>query len=143
MTTERLRRIRDTVTTLTTNCPSTDETGLCWYRVHREDPNYYQLGQMTDDTNPLYNVWANVQAEFDTDGNLHVSATVVLYDIQTEYKEMTYTVFDEEFDGYNQPIEQMFLNNMPAYQEQLQKRVEDAVEIAEGLSRTDSATAVQ
>lgn len=142
MTRERLRRIRDAVTALSTASPSTENPDICWYLVDRCNPNYYQLGRMSESPDPLYDVWADIGAEIDTDGHVHVSATVVLYDIRADHQELTHTIFDEEFDGYNQPLEQTFLNNIGTYQEQLQQRINDAVETAEALTETGTTTPV-
>lgn len=137
MSVDRLRKIRAEIREFSTRSPTSDTDGLFWYSVDRNYPDYYRLARMGDDTRPLYDVWADVKAEFDRAGMLQVTCEAVLYNVRVDVEEARSTVFDRGFDGNNQPLEQTFLNNMPVYRKKLQEFVDQFVEAAEMYAEED------
>lgn len=134
MSVTRLQKIRDAVREFGTSSPESDTDDLFWYSPDREYPDYYRLSRMGEDTAPLYDIWADVKAEFDRGGFLQVRAKAVLYDVRGNYEVMSETVFDRGFGGTNQPLEQTFLNNMVVYEEKLQKQLDQFVDQAESMA---------
>lgn len=128
----RLHKIQRAVRDISTNAPTTDNRDLMWFKPDRGSPDYYRLVPRDGlEERGGYDVWMETEAGFDRAGHMQIRCDVVLYDLSIHDERMRETVFGRGFDGYDQPREQAFLNNVHHYERQAREHVQDFAETAE------------
>jgi hypothetical protein len=124
---KRQSRIRESITSISSQTPETKRNNAFWYMPDRGNPNYYRF---VDDDKPRYDVWIETDSHRDKIGDLHISIEVVIYDVQMEHEIQKETVVNKVFDGH-QPSEQAFLMNVYHYENQAREHLENFVDYAE------------
>lgn len=129
--TDRLHEIRRAVQNISTTAPSTNDSDLMWFKPDRGSPNYYRLVRTDfDGGEEGYDVWMETDASFDTAGHLQVRCEVICFELGVRVQRDQETIFGTGFDGYDQPREQAFLNNVHHYEQQAQDAIDEFAETA-------------
>jgi hypothetical protein len=120
------------VNSLSVSSPSAELDGYFWYADDPNHPNYYRIGSLNDDVEgPLYDAYIDVKSSYGKMGELHVKASVVIYDARGQHEVWESEIFNKVFDGNNQPSEQAFLNNFHHHKNRLKETFEMTVRSAE------------
>jgi hypothetical protein len=130
--TYRQNKIRQAVRNLSATVPGIGE-GL-WYRPLRENKNYFRYS--IDD--PEYDVYLETKADRMKWGDLRVEAKVKIFNVKDRFvlPELTEQIFRFNFNGH-QPSEQVFLMNVPTYQEKIEDAIEYLAENAVARANND------